>query len=604
MKKKVILSSALTIALCLCTIAGSTFALFTDSSEVSVAVTAGKVEVEATLDGLLTYSMGEETAVAGSFVNGGTAAFTGEKALVLDKVTPGDKVTFNVKIENNSNVSSSYRIKMTVLGGLAGGLVGKAGESYTNTIPYTTTWSNLSFGEEITLPVSIELPKEAGNEYQDKSATVVITVEAVQGNAEGVAWIDDVYYESLDAALAAAEAGDTVQLGYGDYVLPDLQDVSLTFRGYGDGTVIDCTRVQNMSGSTLHFEEVAIKGINQNYIGYQHAAEVTYTDCTIYNRITLYADNVAFRGCTFMLSGDYIWTYGSDTVLFEDCDFIGANSKAILVYQENDTEVCNVTVDGCRFTAYAKGYTGSGEWTAAIEVDSSLAPVSVTVKDSVVNDQYSAIVRLKKGDSLNTPITVDGSALFFMQDNEGLKNAVANAASGSQILLPSGNFSLPSMASKDGITIVGTGDTVIGGDAVVTGFGSNFGANSTFKNLRFEGTSNGVRYSYAKGGVTVFENCTFSGDSMYGFHIDAADNATFIFNNCTFEGFNAFANTLESVTFNGCTFLNNGNYGHTNIWSQGYFNDCTFEAGTSVSSAGSGTIYFDGVEENYMHEYN
>ena len=140
MKKRIILSSVLAIALCSSLIAGSTFALFTDSTEVSVAVTAGKVDVEATLDGLLTYSMGEETATAGSFANGGTASFTSEKALVLDKVTPGDKVTFNVMIENNSNVSSSYRIKMTVLGGLAGGLVGRAGESYANTIPYTTTW--------------------------------------------------------------------------------------------------------------------------------------------------------------------------------------------------------------------------------------------------------------------------------------------------------------------------------------------------------------------------------------------------------------------------------------------------------------------------------
>ncbi|MBQ5772990.1 MAG: right-handed parallel beta-helix repeat-containing protein, partial [Clostridia bacterium] len=526
MKKRILLSSFLVIALCSSLIAGSTFALFTDSTEANVAVTAGKVDVEATLSGLRTYSMGEETAVAGSFANGGTAEFTTEKALVLDKVTPGDKVTFNVMIENNSNVSSSYRIKMTVLGGLAGGLVGRAGEGYANTIPYTTTWADLPIGEEITLPVSIELPKEAGNEYQDKSATVVITVEAVQGNAEGVAWIGDTYYESLEDAMAVAQDGDVIRLGYGDYALPDLQNRSLTFRGYGDGTVIDCTRAQNMSGTTLHFEEVAIKGINQNYIGYQHAAEVTYTDCTVYNRITLYADSVAFRGCTFMLSGDYIWTYGSDTVLFEDCDFIGANGKAILIYQESDTEVCNVTVEGCRFTAYAKAYTSSGEWTAAIEIDSSLAPASVTVNNSVVNEQYSALVRLKKGDSLSTPITVDGSAILFIDDNAGLKNAITDAASGSEILLPSGNFSLPTMASKDGVTIIGTGDTVIGGDTAATGFGGNFGKNSTFKNLRFEGTDNGVRYSYAKGGVTVFENCTFSGESVYGFHIDGAGDAT------------------------------------------------------------------------------
>ncbi|MBQ5892709.1 MAG: hypothetical protein IIW78_00480, partial [Clostridia bacterium] len=100
MKKRILLSSFLVIALCSSLIAGSTFALFTDSTEANVAVTAGKVDVEATLSGLRTYSMGEETAVAGSFANGGTAEFTSEKALVLDKVTPGDKVTFNVMIEN------------------------------------------------------------------------------------------------------------------------------------------------------------------------------------------------------------------------------------------------------------------------------------------------------------------------------------------------------------------------------------------------------------------------------------------------------------------------------------------------------------------------
>ena len=41
MKKNRILSSIITIALCLSLIAGSTFALFTSTDEVDIAITAG-----------------------------------------------------------------------------------------------------------------------------------------------------------------------------------------------------------------------------------------------------------------------------------------------------------------------------------------------------------------------------------------------------------------------------------------------------------------------------------------------------------------------------------------------------------------------------------
>ena len=54
MKNKIIVSSILTIALCLSMIAGYTFALFTSESQVNVAVTSGEVKVVATA-GAVTY---------------------------------------------------------------------------------------------------------------------------------------------------------------------------------------------------------------------------------------------------------------------------------------------------------------------------------------------------------------------------------------------------------------------------------------------------------------------------------------------------------------------------------------------------------------------
>ena len=186
-----------------------------------------------------------------------------------------------------------------------------------------------------------------------------------------------------------------------------------------------------------------------------------------------------------------------------------------------------------------------------------------------------------------------------------LKDAVNNAQSGDTLVLGDGEYTLPTLANKEGVTIDGADGAVIGGESASTGFGSNFGKNTTIKNVDFSGASNGVRYSYANGGTTTFENCTFAGDSTYGFHIDESKGATFIFNNCTFSGFNAFAGDLVKVVFNNCTFLHNGNYGHTNIWSVAEFNNCTFGDKASVGQGnGSGAkLYFNGVEESYHHEY-
>jgi hypothetical protein len=176
-------------------------------------------------------------------------------------------------------------------------------------------------------------------------------------------------------------------------------------------------------------------------------------------------------------------------------------------------------------------------------------------------------------------------------------------ANGATLNLAAGVYTLPSLGNYEDITIIGdeNGGTVIGGENAATGYASNFGKNTIIKNVTFSGSTNGVRWSYANGGKSVFENCTFAGGSTYGFHIDSSKGAEFVFTNCTFSGFNAFAGDLTSVIFNNCTFKNNGNYGHTNIWSVAHFNNCTWEDKTSVST--NDKLYFDGVEENYHHEF-
>ena len=182
MKKKIILSSILTIALCVALIAGSTFALFTSESKVNIAVTAGKVDVKATIDSasLKTYSMDVEQAV-GTFENGGTAVIDDATAtLNLELVTPGDKATFEIDVVNTSNVEFQYRFKWVVDGELAGGLVATVDDAALTS--NATDWAVWDKGDGYTMKVAVELPVEAGNEYQGKTAAISFTIEAVQGN--------------------------------------------------------------------------------------------------------------------------------------------------------------------------------------------------------------------------------------------------------------------------------------------------------------------------------------------------------------------------------------------------------------------------------------
>ncbi len=197
-KKRVIISSILSLVLCLTLIVGGTFALFTSESKTNIAITSGNVEVVATIENLAVHSptaiaedgtITDDTnaAVGGVFANGGTATIEGA-TLTLDKMTPGDKVTFDIRIENNSTVAVKYRTLLAISEdtGLFSGLnVTVDGTSFANT--RQSAWASMAVGsEDIIVPVEVVLPSTAGNEYQEKSAKLSFTVSAVQGNTATV----------------------------------------------------------------------------------------------------------------------------------------------------------------------------------------------------------------------------------------------------------------------------------------------------------------------------------------------------------------------------------------------------------------------------------
>lgn len=181
MKKKVLASSVLTIALCLSLIAGSTFALFTSSSETNVAVTSGKVNVVATIKNV---NLGSEL---GNNVPETTYNMSeGENEIAITGMIPGDYITFELHVQNNSTVTVNYRTVLKVMenSGLWEGLtVTVNGDNYEGDTR-VSNWETLGAGDEpAVVYVKVLLPQTAADEYQEKTCSFAYTVEAVQGNA-------------------------------------------------------------------------------------------------------------------------------------------------------------------------------------------------------------------------------------------------------------------------------------------------------------------------------------------------------------------------------------------------------------------------------------
>ncbi len=285
MKKKIILSAIMSIALCVSLIAGATFAIFTSESKVNIAVTSGKVDVVATIDET---SVKTKQLYDTEYTDGKDRMYQGEvefteNGLKLNKFLPGDGIKFDIVVKNNSNVAVKYR---TVIGcdsdtGLFGGLHFYVNEALfggsTAVSAYETIEPN---SDDVIVSVIVELPEEAGNEYQDTSCTVYFKVEAIQANATVEEVPADVLaiYSAQDLKNFAKQVNDgTLDASYSEIKL--MSDIDLdgenwapigvstarAFRGVFDGngktiSNLKSTKYSFLSGSADYAYGVGLFG--------------------------------------------------------------------------------------------------------------------------------------------------------------------------------------------------------------------------------------------------------------------------------------------------------------------------------------------------------
>lgn len=651
--KRALLSSVVALLVCFTMLLGTTFAWFTDS-----VTSANNIIQTGTLDVEMYWAKGTEDPSSADWKDASQGAIFNSELW-----EPGYVEARHIKIANVGTLALKYKLAiapngevseladvidvyfvdpaqiatrdslaaLTPVGTLRQMIDDPDGAAYGSLLAEDESTEEIESVKTVT--IALKMRENAGNEYQNLSigTNFSIVLMATQMTAESDGF-DNQYDEGatfgtyieleagadLLAAMASAEAdmpltiklnGDVEWPTEGHHGENDITPASsIVIDGNGYTITATGAGVTPLGDDTAPMTLKNVK-IVDNSVSYNEGAwEFTYlelggTSLTC-NNVT-FADeiqtgtNATFTNCSFESNEESVYAVwvedGSAT--FTGCTFTGY--RGLKMHEDYGTEISSVIVKNCMFSDIAKK---PGIAIGDLNADTTVVVTNNTFAGTQAGDQGLYSYETDTDVTTFDFVYADNIIAGYANTNAELNDALQNDAT---VVLPEGEYTLPSMNGKEGITIIGAedGSTVVGGENTSSGFSSNFGKDTTIKNVTFSGASNGVRYSYANGGDTTFDNCTFEGGSTYGFHIDQSNGATFTFNNCTFIGFNAFAGDLVSVTFNNCTFLSNGNYGHTNIWSKGYFNNCTWGDDTSVSPAGSGKLFFNDVEESYHHEY-
>jgi len=132
-----------------------------------------------------------------------------------------------------------------------------------------------------------------------------------------------------------------------------------------------------------------------NYKGYAYM-KGTFNRCSFIGAYSLNNANAfVFNNCVFDFKNGYFWTWGANQVTFDGCEFYG-NSKTILAHGGASTII---NIKDCKFNATEKGYTGTGDNTACVEIDPT-GTNAYTVNfmgNNTINDNYAGWIRIKDG---------------------------------------------------------------------------------------------------------------------------------------------------------------------------------------------------------------
>lgn len=601
MKRNVIVSAFLAIALCLSVVAGATFALFTSSAKVNLSITSATVKLsDVTVENRQMYSLVDvnpdtlegteiDRTEEGTFFLGGTVDYS-DGTFTINKMAPGDRITFDIKVANESNIPVKYRAVIS----------DPAGSNLTDVLVITvnnemylgkseTDYADLAVGEAAVIPVEVELPVSASDDLAGKTVTLTVTVEAIQGSVKPVEKAPLIFTEDGEYEL------EDMRVNGVDGVL-QVNGSTLTING--DGKLVAVGGIYAGNGGEYSTAVWADKGAKVIINGGTYVNTAKNGD-DHYDLI--YADRnstIEIYGGTFInvtpkwtlnckdYTNSKIYVMGGRYFRFDPSD-VKTTPKAKEGF-EDPTEVIvpegyEVIKDGDWYEVrLAEGKFGAGtgaydDFNDAITNASNKGNVKVTLP-------ANASVELKNG------VANEGEArdLTFVGDGTQTVDVVSKAinAEGGMLSYQRGSkFTFKNMTVQagegafDGIVC----DELVYENCVIRGKLTLFGK-ATFINCTFENDMANQYSVWTWGGTDVlFDGCTFNTNGkailLYG-QATAAKPTNLTVNNCTFNDRNngaagkaaieigndynaTYTLTINNITVNGFA---NGKNTNSKVW--------------------------------------
>ncbi len=572
-KSKVLVPSIATMAVCASLVTGGTYALFTSESKVDISVTSGKVQVEAVATNLNADLWDGSANLEAGYVS-------------IDRMVPGDSVSFNVEVTNYSNVAAKYRtiVQSTEDGGLADALTVSFTKADGKEIAYyggygLTTWAEIAAADEdgetieaLTVTIDFKDNGEKQDEYQDKSCKYQVLVEAVQGNA------------------------DTV-----DPIEED-ENNALTWNIYNEQGMQLMTSIANAYGPNEPYGEAFLNFNLMNDLdmkGYEYTPHIRRFVNFNGNNKTIKNLTAGYTAGQVARSGLFAYGTNIKDVTLENMTAKGAQAALILASGEGQT-ISNVTIKGNNVVEYVeagndKPWYAIGAFVAVnnsnnisgVTVDTG-ATITLKYNDMLTGCPYVAddfggcFYNVVTGVTNNGTIVKDGEWWYSVNDGETLKTGLANGWNVKMIndihtiantKAPYGNdygvWQNGGVLDGQGYTLFVEGtrnsNNKFDDYAIMTSGG-------TIKNLTI-GDSDGNVVDCFRGIVIMQLNGAANSDlNLENVTVNSEDcvytlNTTEIFEKvtvnatgCKFYGYMSFANLVE-LNFTNCNFYENTYYG-------------------------------------------
>ena len=393
--KKSLLLSCLSMLLCVTMLIGSTFAWFTDNASTGLnSIQAGTldIDVQYTQDGVNWFDLdnatnlfegalwepGHTRVVALKVTNNGSLALKYQMGMNIVSETTGINV-YGVpfKLSDYLEVSTLAQQANDSMGvgditlGLAfqGEYENILGYGDPNKLSEVKHENHLLPGDSHYLFIKVDMPETVGNEANAKPGNaasiqfginILATQFAYESDSFGSSYdaeadftdvvvVTEATYEAFAEAVASVEDGGTVVLPAGVYTIPtSAGGKEFTVSGTKKTVIVINTVNTNAGGADVTFKGVTINGQESgDYAGLGNGCNVSFVDCIIKGKISLYGENASFVNCTFNNQNDYsVWTWGGKDVDFIGCTF-NSGGKALLVYGEYVQT--NIDIIDCTF---------------------------------------------------------------------------------------------------------------------------------------------------------------------------------------------------------------------------------------------------------------